>query len=85
MSKKTDCSRGDADSPDELIARIHNLEASLSFAQNEIDELNGALAAQDKRIEDLERLVVVMAGRIKQGGSQGIENFDPALDRPPHY
>jgi len=85
VNKKDDCSRGDSDSPSELLTRLDKLEESLAYAQSELDQLSTALSAQDKRIERLERLIEVMASRIKQGVNSGIESFDPEVDRPPHF
>ena len=85
MNKKDDCSRGESHSPSELLTRLDKLEESLAYAESEVEQLSGALSAQDKRVERLERLIEVMASRIKQGANSGIESFDLEVDRPPHF
>ncbi|TAM12830.1 MAG: SlyX family protein [Nevskiaceae bacterium] len=63
--------------------RFIELESRLAFTDDNVEALNAALAAQQQRIDQLERLCKELLERIRglSGGRQ------PTLqeERPPHY
>lgn len=68
--------------------RIDELEIKLSFQDDTIEALNDVITEQDKRIKLLEDAVRQLYNEVKEKGDQnsaGIESFDPAQERPPHY
>lgn len=68
--------------------RLIDLESRLAFVDENVDSLSNALAAQQRRIDQLERLCRVLLERVRASGDgdpQSSAEFNPADERPPHY
>ena len=84
------------DSPDNLrresmekqektVERLNSLEASLSYLQNDYDQLNETVLENTKRLEQLKLAVERLTARLEQSGSQANETRNLEDEKPPHY
>ena len=65
-----------------LSARIDAVEVRLAYQDETIETLNSTITDQWKRIEDLQRQIAALAGRLTKA-----EDRAPASppEKPPHY
>ncbi|MCP4648471.1 MAG: SlyX family protein [PVC group bacterium] len=62
--------------------RIIELEKKLSFQDHEIEKLNEVITEHQKRIDELEKMVVQLKAHQQSGSLvKDVENEEP----PPHY
>ena len=71
-------------SPSPLEARIEQLETTLAFQEQTIDELTEALAGHYREIEALKRELGKLAGQLAQMESHPALSGE-AEPPPPHY
>ncbi len=64
--------------------RLINLEAKLTFHEDQIDELNKTVYQQQQKLERLEAVCEALARQIRSMSETGNEGM-PANERPPHY
>lgn len=65
--------------------RLMDIELKLTHQEDTVDTLNKIVYEQQKKIDELEKLLLALARQIKDGansssGERTIEN-----ERPPHY
>ena len=65
--------------------RLNSLEASLSYLQNDYDQLNETVLENTKRLEQLKLAVERLTARLEQSGSQADEVRNLEDEKPPHY
>lgn len=66
-------------------ARIDDLETRLAWQDDLLDSLNETVAAQQKRIAELERHLELLGSRYRDL-RETLEHLDPPEDAPPpHY
>ncbi|MCW4149750.1 SlyX family protein [Halomonas sp. 18H] len=76
------------DTPSDLDTRLTALESRYAYQEDWIDSLDQAIAAQEKRLAQLERMNQLMQGKIReqQRALQESDNApSPDDERPPHY
>jgi SlyX protein len=64
--------------------RIINLEAKLTFQEDQIDELNKTVYQQQQKLERFEAVCEALARQIRAMSENGNVGM-PANERPPHY
>lgn len=64
-------------------ARLDELEAKLSFAEDLIDELNRAVFRQQEQIDRMQRQIHLLHQQIQ--AVTPAEEHDPRDEMPPHY
>lgn len=71
---------------DNLNKRITELETTVAFLDDTVEQLNVVIANQDKQLAEQERLLKMLVDKfVKDKGDSGIEPFNAATDVPPHY
>ena len=65
--------------------RLNSLEASLSYLQNDYDQLNETVLENTKRLEQLKLAVERLTSRMDQTGAQTPEVRNLEDEKPPHY
>ena len=68
----------------QLQSQLYELESRLAFQDVALQQLNNELLEHQKRIEKLQRQVLMLAEKLQQGGDSGIlrPHEEPP---PPHY
>jgi|JI7StandDraft_1071085.scaffolds.fasta_scaffold04695_5 SlyX protein len=68
----------------QLQSQLFELESRLAFQDDALQQLNNELLEHQKRIEKLQRQVLILAEKLTQGGDSGIlrPHEEPP---PPHY
>jgi len=68
----------------QLQSQLFELESRLAFQDDALQQLHNELLEHQKRIEKLQRQVLILAGKLQQGGDSGIlrPHEEPP---PPHY
>ncbi len=64
--------------------RLNDLEAKLSFQEDQIEGLNKTAYQQQQQIERLKAICEALAGQLRALNEAGNERA-PANERPPHY
>ena len=62
--------------------RFVNIEIKLAHQEDLVDELNGIVYQQSRRIDQLEAMVAQLAEHIRNNAQSGP---NPVNDKPPHY
>ncbi|MDN3525178.1 SlyX family protein [Halomonas sabkhae] len=79
----------DDDTPSAIETRLTALESRYAYQEDWLDSLDQAIAAQEKRLAQLERMNQLMQGKLReqQRALQESDNATPGPDdeRPPHY
>ncbi len=65
--------------------RLNDLEAKISFQEDQIEELNKSVYQQQQKIERLEAICEALARQVRSLAEAGGEGKAPANERPPHY
>ena len=65
--------------------RLNALESSLTYLQNDYEQLNETVLENTKRLEQLKLAVDRLILRIEQSGSQTPEVRNLEDEKPPHY
>ncbi len=65
--------------------RLNALESSLTYLQNDYEQLNETVLENTKRLEQLKLAVDRLTLRIEQSGSQTPEVRNLEDEKPPHY
>ncbi|AXY55691.1 SlyX family protein [Acinetobacter chinensis] len=69
-----------------LSAPIEDLQVRIAFLDDLVEQLNEQLAIQGTEIADLKKQMQILYRRVEASDlSEGIAEFDPVTDRPPHY
>ncbi|WOE42016.1 SlyX family protein [Acinetobacter chinensis] len=69
-----------------LSAPIEDLQVRIAFLDDLVEQLNDQLAIQGTEIADLKKQMQILYRRVDASDlSEGIAEFDPVTDRPPHY
>ncbi|MDV2469730.1 SlyX family protein [Acinetobacter chinensis] len=69
-----------------LSAPIEDLQVRIAFLDDLVEQLNDQLALQGTEIADLKKQMQILYRRVEASDlSEGIAEFDPVTDRPPHY
>ena len=63
--------------------RWNEMESKLTFQEHTLETLDGVVIEQSLRIEQLERRLELLEGKMR-GIGDGPEG-DPLLERPPHH
>ena len=67
-------------------APIEDLQVRIAFLDDLVEQLNDQVAQQGLEISDLKKQMQLVYQRVESSDlSEGIANFDPMSDRPPHY
>ncbi|GHC24496.1 SlyX family protein [Aidingimonas halophila] len=90
-TRRNDSNTPIADSLASLETRLEAVESRLAYQEHWLDELDRALAGQEKRLAALETLSGAMQERLRQH-HHALQNGDtsateprPEDERPPHY
>nr|WP_315477526.1 SlyX family protein [uncultured Undibacterium sp.] len=65
--------------------RIIDLEIRLSRQDDLVDTLNTHVYQQQKKIDELEKLCVALAGRLRELAITANQRQSVVDERPPHY
>lgn len=69
-----------------LSAPIEDLQVRIAFLDDLVEQLNDQVAKQTLEIADLKKQMSLLYQRVESSDrSEGIADFDPVADRPPHY
>ena len=67
-------------------APIEDLQVRIAFLDDLVDQLNDQIAKQNQEIANLQKQMQLLYHRVEASDLQeGIAQFDPILDKPPHY
>ena len=67
-------------------APIEDLQVRIAFLDDLVEQLNDQVARQNAEIADLKKQLQMLYRRIQSADlSEGIAEFDPMTNRPPHY
>ena len=67
-------------------APIEDLQVRIAFLDDLVEELNQQVTRQNLEIADLKKQMQLLYQRVESADlSEGIAEFDPIIDRPPHY
>ncbi|AUC06109.1 MAG: SlyX family protein [uncultured bacterium] len=67
-------------------APIEDLQVRIAFLDDLVEQLNDQVAKQTLEIADLKKQMTLLYQRVESSDlSEGIAEFDPVADRPPHY
>ena len=67
-------------------APIEDLQVRIAFLDDLVDQLNDQVVRQNLEIADLKEQMKLLYQRVESADlSEGIAEFDPVIDRPPHY
>ena len=62
------------------------MQVRIAFLDDLVEQLNDQVAQQGLEISDLKKQMQLVYQRVESSDlSEGIANFDPMSDRPPHY
>ncbi|AYA02932.1 SlyX family protein [Acinetobacter sp. WCHAc010034] len=69
-----------------LSALIEDLQVRIAFLDELVEQLNNQVALQNAEITDLKKQMQLLYRRVDASDlSEGIAEFDPLTNRPPHY
>jgi SlyX protein len=69
-----------------LSALIEDLQVRIAFLDELVEQLNDQVALQNTEITDLKKQMQLLYRRVDASDlSEGIAEFDPLINRPPHY
>lgn len=69
-----------------LSALIEDLQVRIAFLDELVEQLNDQVALQNSEITDLKKQMQLLYRRVDASDlSEGIAEFDPLTNRPPHY
>ena len=69
-----------------LSALIEDLQVRIAFLDELVEQLNDQVALQNAEITDLKKHMQLLYRRVDASDlSEGIAEFDPLTNRPPHY
>ena len=67
-------------------APIEDLQVRIAFLDDLVEQLNDQVTKQNLEIADLQKQMKILYQRIESADlSEGIAEFDPMTNRPPHY
>lgn len=91
-TQRSDSSMTDNHTPARLEQRFEALESRLAYQEHWLDTLDRAVAAQERRLAQLERLNELMQHRLReqhqplQGqNDRHSDDYPPENEIPPHY
>ena len=73
------------DNQEKTNERLNALESSLTYLQNDYEQLNETVLENTKRLEQLKLAVDRLILRIEQSGAQTSEVRNLEDEKPPHY
>ncbi len=65
--------------------RLINIEAKITFQEDQIEELNKTVYQQQQKIERMEAICEALARQVRSLAEAGAEGKASANERPPHY
>jgi SlyX protein len=65
--------------------RLVNIEAKITFQEDQIEELNKTVYQQQQKLERLEAICEALARELRALAEAGGDRKAPANERPPHY
>ncbi len=69
-----------------LSALIEDLQVRIAFLDELVEQLNDQVALQNAEITDLKKQMQLLYRRVDASDlSEGIAEFDPLTNLPPHY
>ncbi|MFW1755133.1 SlyX protein [Acinetobacter wanghuae] len=67
-------------------APIEDLQVRIAFLDDLVEQLNDQVVKQNLEIADLQKQMKLLYQRVESSDlSEGIAEFDPMTNRPPHY
>ena len=69
---------------EKVVDRLNGLESSLTYLQNDYEQLNETVLENTKRLEQLKLAVDRLILRVEQAGSQTPEVRNLEDEKPPH-
>ncbi|MEQ1370255.1 SlyX family protein [Acinetobacter schindleri] len=67
-------------------APIEDLQVRITFLDDLVEQLNQQVTRQNLEIINLQKQMTLLYQRVESADlSEGIAEFDPIIDRPPHY
>ena len=70
---------------EKIVNRMNALESSLTYLQNDYDQLHETVLENTKRLEQLKLAVERLTRELKQSSSQTPEERNLEDEKPPHY
>ena len=64
--------------------RLNDIEAKISFQEDQIEELNKTVYQQQQKLERLEAICEALARQVRSLGESS-KDGQPAHEKPPHY
>lgn len=65
--------------------RLIDIELKLTHQEDTVDALNKIVYEQQKKIDELEKLLTALARQVRESANSAGEQRTPDNERPPHY
>jgi len=62
-----------------------DLEVKMAFLERTVEELNGVLLEQGRILDSMQRQLIELESRMKQGLGDLGQDVGPHDEKPPHY
>lgn len=69
----------------DIDARIEEIEAKLSLAEDLLDQLNQVVFRQQAQIDSLQQQLRLVWQQVQSGSAVAADVHDPRAEIPPHY
>jgi SlyX protein len=71
--------------PQDLAQQVTDLQITVAHLEDTVDRLDKVIALQDKQMQDMQRQLQLVYGRLDGKSEEGVAPFDVMADKPPHY
>ena len=69
----------------DLAQQVTDLQITVAYLEDTLERLDKVIAVQDKQMQDMQRQLQLVYGRIDNKSEEGVAPFDVMADKPPHY
>jgi SlyX protein len=69
----------------DLAQQVTDLQITVAHLEDTLERLDKVIAVQDKQMQDMQRQLQLVYGRIDNKSEEGVAPFDVMADKPPHY
>lgn len=69
----------------DLAQQVTDLQITVAHLEDTLERLDKVIAVQDKQMQDMQRQLQLVYGRIDNKSEEGVASFDVMADKPPHY
>ena len=71
--------------PQDLTQQVTDLQITVAHLEDTVDRLDKVIALQDKQMQDMQRQLQLVYGRLDGKSEERVAPFDVMADKPPHY